>query len=414
MKTIITLLLLSFCSITQAQDWPQWRGPEADSVAQEGDYPTEFSATENVLWKIALPGKGSSTPAVWGEKIFITSGDDGKDGIQCYDFAGQLVWKKTLGAERPGKHRNGSGSNPSPIVNGENVFVYYKSGTVASFSFEGELNWQINLQDEYGKDSLWWDLGTSPIFSGEQIVIAVMQESDSYVLALNQNDGSVAWKVDRNFQLKRETGQAYTTPLLTNIDGEETLVIWGADHLTGHDPSNGQRRWICKGFNPDDQPMWRVIASPAFTNGIAVIPYGRTKFLAGVKMGGEGNITETARLWTREGLGADCPTPVGRDGKVILLSDRGQLNYLDATTGEDITTAALPRSRAKFYASPILAGDLLFCAREDGVVMSIKVSDEGMELLSENDMAERLAASPVPVRDKLLIRGENHLFLIGK
>ena len=160
--------------------------------------------------------------------------------------------------------------------------------------------------------------------------------------------------------------------------------------------------------------MWRVIASPAYTNGIAVVPYGRTKFLAGVKMGGSGDVTEKARLWTRKGLGSDCPTPVGRDGKVLLLSDRGQLHYLNAETGEDIWTDSLPRKSAKYYSSPILAGDLLFCAREDGTIMSVKVSDEGMKVLAENNMKERIAASPVPVRDKLLIRGVKHLFCIGK
>ena len=414
MKTIIILLSLFYSSLAMAQDWPQWRGPDANSTAPEGNYPAKFSATENVLWKVPLPGKGSSTPAVWGDQIFVTSGDDGKDGVQCYDFDGELVWKKTLGPERPGKHKNGSGSNPSPITDGKNVFVYYKSGTVGSFSTGGELNWQINLQEDYGEDTLWWDLGTSPIFSGEHIVIAVMQEGNSYVVALNQTDGSVAWKVDRNFPVQKESGQAYTTPLLTEIDGKETLVIWGADRLTGHDPKTGEQLWICEGFNPDDQPMWRVIASPAYTDGVAVIPYGRTKYLAGVKMGGSGDVTETARLWTRKGLGSDCPTPVGYDGKVLLLSDRGQLNLIDAETGKDLWTDALPRSRAKFYSSPILAGDLLICAREDGIVMSLKISDEGMELESENDMGERIAAVVVPVRDKLLIRGTEHLFCVGK
>ena len=240
-----------------------------------------------------------------------------------------------------------------------------------------------------------------------------MQEGASYVVALSQADGSVAWKVDRTFKVQKESGQAYTTPFLTEIDGEETLVIWGADHLTGHDPATGEQQWICGGFNPQDQPMWRVIASPAFTNGIAVVPYGRTNFLAGVKMGGDGDVTESARLWTRKGVGADCPTPIGLDGKVYLLSDRGKLNCINAETGEDLWTSDLPRGRGKYYSSPILAGDLLLCAREDGVVMTVRILDEGMELLAENDMDQRIAASPVLLRDKILIRGAKDLFCIG-
>ena len=277
----------------------------------------------------------------------------------------------------------------------------------------GELNWKINLQEQYGEDTLWWDLGTSPIFSGENIVVAVMQEGESYVVALKQSDGSVAWKVDRTYEVKKETGQSYTTPYLTTIDGVETIVIWGADRLTGHLPATGETIWTCEGFNPKDEAMWRVIASPAFTNGIAVVPFGRTKFAAGVKMGGKGNITESGRLWERKELGADCPTPVGTDGKVYLLSDRGQINCLDAETGKDIWEGAIPRSKDKYYSSPILAGDLLYCIREDGMVASVRVSESGMEVISENLMGERVAAAPVPVNDKLLIRGEAHLFCLG-
>ncbi len=410
---LVSSLMLALSLSVMATNWPQWRGPDGNSIAKPGDYPARFSPTENLIWKIKLPGKGSSTPAVWEDQIFVTNGNNGEDGVQAYGWDGSLLWEKTLGPERPGEHLNGSGSNPSPITDGKNLFVYYKSGTVASLTLDGEVNWTTNLQQKYGEDTLWWDLGTSPVFAGENIVIAVMQEGESWVVALKQSDGSVAWKVDRSYPVQKETGQSYTTPYLTEIDGQETLVIWGADRLTGHDPKDGKTLWTCEGFNPEDKPMWRVIASPAFTKGIAVVPYGRTKFSAGVRMGGSGNITETARLWERDDLGADCPTPVGHDGKVYLLTDRGKIHCLDAETGEDIWTGEIPRASAKYYSSPILAGDLLFCAREDGVIATIRVSDSGMELLAQNDMGERVAAALVPVNDKLLVRGVDHLFCIG-
>lgn len=397
-----------------AGNWPHWRGPDQTSLAEPGSYPVVFSNTENVLWKVELPGKGSSTPIVWEDRIFVTSGNNGQDGVRACDWTGKLLWEKTLGPERPGKHKNGSGSNPSPITDGKNLFVYFKSGTVASLTLAGELNWKINLQEKFGEDTLWWDLGTSPVFAGGNVVIAVMQEGDSYVIALNPADGSVAWKIDRTFEVREESGQAYTTPYVTKIDGRDTIVIWGADHLTGHDAETGERRWICGGFNPEDKAMWRVIASPAFTNGIAVIPYGRTKHCAGVKLGGSGDITAGGRLWERDDLGADCPSPVGRDGKAFVLTDRGQIHCIDARTGEDIWADAIPRAAAKYYSSPILAGDVLYCAREDGVLTAVKVSDTGMEVLSQNDMGERLAAAPVPINGKLLVRGVEHLFCIGE
>ena len=132
-----------------------------------------------------------------------------------------------------------------------------------------------------------------------------------------------------------------------------------------------------------------------------------------MKLGGKGNITEGRRLWERDDLGADCPTPVARDGKVFVLSDRGQINYIEAKTGKDIWMDTIPRVRAKYYSSPILAGNLLYCAREDGVLTVVKVREDGMEILSQNDMGERLAAAPIPINDKLLVRGREHLFCIG-
>ncbi|HQW29375.1 MAG TPA: PQQ-binding-like beta-propeller repeat protein [Verrucomicrobiales bacterium] len=409
---VLALSVLTTLAI-DADDWPQWRGPDANSVAKAGAYPTKFSPTENVIWKVKLPGVGSSTPMVLGEQIFVTCGNEGRDGVLAYDWKGEVLWQKTLGTERPGKHKNGSGANSSPITDGKNIIVYFKSGTVASLTLDGKLNWQTNLQEKYGEDTLWWDLGTSPVFAGGNIVIAVMQEGASYVVALNPEDGTEAWKVDRTFPVQKESGQSYTTPYLTTIDGKEMLVIWGADRLTGHDPKDGRTIWSCGGFNPEDKAMWRVIASPGFSDGIAVVPYGRTKFCAGVKLGGSGDITASARLWERSDLGADCPTPVAHEGRAYVLSDRGQINCIDLKTGKDIWVAAIPRASANFYSSPILAGDLLFCAREDGVVAVVKVNDTGMEVLAENAMGERLAAAPVPVRDRLLIRGVDHLYCLG-
>ncbi len=423
LPVLAALLLASFPLLpsshaeTASANWPQWRGPDGTSVAAPGDYPIEFSPEKNVAWRVELPGVGSSTPAVWGNRVFVTSGIDGQDGITAYDLeTGKQLWQQTLGPERAGKHKNGSGANPSPITDGKDVYVYYKSGTVASLTVEGKLNWKTNLQERYGEDTLWWDLGTSPVFAGDhQLVIAVMQEGDSYVVALDRADGSETWKVDRTFEVQKETGQSYTTPYVTEIDGQETIVIWGADRLTGHDPATGEVRWTCGGFNPDDKPMWRVIASPAFTDdGIAVVPFGRAKHVAGIRMGGSGDVTKTARLWERDDLGADCPTPVARDGKVYLLTDRGEIHCLDARTGKDLWADAIPRAAAKYYSSPILAGNLLYCAREDGLLTVVEVSDTGMKILAQNDLGERLAAAPVPLGGRLLVRGAGWLSCLQK
>jgi hypothetical protein len=185
---IFALTLLT-ASLSYSQNWPQWRGPSGDGIAEPGRYPVAFSPTNGLLWKAPLPGKGGSTPVVWGDCIVLTSGvgegTNGLDGALGFDWAGKPLWQVTFGNQRPGKHRRGSGSCPSPVTDGQRIFVYYKSGTLAALGFDGHVLWKTNLQERYGKDSLNWDLGTSPVLADGKLIVAVMQESNSYVVALS-------------------------------------------------------------------------------------------------------------------------------------------------------------------------------------------------------------------------------------
>ena len=411
----LAIVLAAACDqLASADNWPQWRGPEASGVAADGDYPIEFSDEKNVAWKVALPGPGTSTPAVWGDDVFVTCEIEGQDAVLCLGMDGDERWRRELGPGRAGKHRNGTGSNPSPVTDGKHVVVYFKSGTVACLDFEGNERWKINLQERYGEDTLWWDLGTSPVLAGDRVIIAVMQEGDSYLVALNLADGEVLWKTPRRYKTSEESDQAYTTPQIVRQGGKEVVVTWGADHLTGHDVESGKLLWECGGFNPENEGMWRVIASAAVGEGMAIVPYGRGNFVAGVRLGGSGDVTESNRVWEKQGkgIGADVPTPVIRDGKAYLLTDTGKIACLDIKTGEDIWSAELPRNRNKFYASPVLAGDLLYCAREDGTVFVGRVDDVGFELLEENEMGEKIIATPVLVDGTLLLRGEENLYAV--
>ncbi|MGI9244035.1 MAG: PQQ-binding-like beta-propeller repeat protein, partial [Verrucomicrobiales bacterium] len=275
----------------------------------------------------------------------------------------------------------------------------------------GEKKWETNLQDRWGEDTLWWPLGSSPVLAGANVVVPVIHEGESYLAAFDRKTGEVAWKTDRNYKTKKESDQAYTTPqLVEDEDGNEVIVTWGADHLTGHAVEDGKLLWECGGFNPENKGMWRVIASPAMSDGIAAVPYGRTDFVAGVKVGGKGNTTMSHRIWEREGFGADCPSPVAKDGRVYILTDRGAIHCLDLKSGEDIWDEALPRAGAKFFSSPILAGDLLYAGREDGAFFCVKILDDGFELLTETDLGESVIAAPVPVDGRLIVRAGDKLF----
>jgi len=404
------------CGSALADNWPQWRGPDGTGVVPKGDFPTEFSAEKNLAWSIELPGKGSSTPVVFGDKIFLTVPIKNQDSVMCFDLKGKKLWEKTLGKEGKGmrEHKNGSTSNPSPVVDADHVYVYFQSGRIAALTHTGEKKWEDNLQDRWGKDTLWWPLGSSPTLAGSNVVVPVIHEGTSYLAAFDRKTGKVAWKTDRNYETKKETDQAYTTPQVVKDGDKDVIVTWGADHLTGHDAKDGKLIWECGGFNPKNEAMWRVIASPGLGEGIAVVPYGRTKFVAAVKIGGKGDITMENRLWEREGFGADCPSPIVKDGRAYVMTDRGVVHCLDLKTGEDIWEEAFPRAGAKFFSSPILAGDLLYAGREDGTIFCARLGKDGMEVLNETDLGESIIAAPVPVDGKLLVRSGKKLFCFSK
>ncbi len=426
MKNIFFAMLISSfcCSLVAAADnspqtnWPQWRGPQGNGLAEPGEYPVEFSADENVAWKVELPGRGNSTPVVWEDQIFVTcpirDQDGDQDGLLCYNFDGKELWRKQFGPERKGKHRNGTGSNPSPVTDGKHVVVYYKSGTLACLNLTGTLLWEKNLQKIYGEDTLWFDLGTSPVLAAGNVVIAVMQADDSYLVALDLETGKEAWQQARNFTCPEESDQSYASPYVAQLDGRDVIVTWGADHLTGHEAATGKLLWQCGGFNPENQSAWRVIASAAGDHQVAIVPYGRGEFLAAVDMRqAAGDITSSHRLWEKAQFAPDVPTPIIHGKQVLLLTDKGEVHCLDKMTGNELWSDKLPRSRDKYYASPVLAGNTLYCARLDGVLMTSTV-DNGLQNIKENDMGESLIANPIPLRGKLLVRGEKHLFLIGE
>lgn len=412
-----SLVALLFCGIAvavvQADNWPNWRGPHATGVAVGTNYPLVWSNTEGVLWKSSLPGKGASTPIVWGDKIFLTCGVDGQNTLLCLDRAGKLLWKVVVGQERPGKHKKGTGSNPSAASDGQHVFAYFKSGDLACLDFDGKIVWQQNLQQLYGEDTLWWDLGTSPVLTKKNVVVAVMQSGPSYLVAFDKASGKLEWKQDRNLDAPSEAAQSYSTPLVLEDAGREILVVLGADHVTCHDAATGQELWRVGGLNPTGHQYFRSIASPVAADGIVVAPYARGASLTAIRLGGSGDVTKTHVLWTKEKIGADVPTPAIKDGKVYLLTDKGDLNCLDLQSGATIWSGHFDKNRNAYSASPILADGRIYLTREDGTTYITAMNE--FRLLATNHLdGELIVATPVFTDGRILIRTAENLYCIGK
>jgi outer membrane protein assembly factor BamB len=408
-----SLLLLASAASLIADDWSNWRGPTQNGVASGTGYPTEWSAEKNVAWKIALPGKGSSTPAVSGDRIFVTSGADGKNALLAFDRSGKEVWRVIVGNERPGKNKKASGSNPSCVTDGKHVFAYFKSGDIACVDFAGKTVWQTNLQKEYGEDTLWWDLGTSPVLTKDNCVVAVMQTGPSYLVALNKATGKVAWKADRNLGAPEEAAQSYSTPVVLNENGKETLVVLGADHVTAHDGASGKEIWRVGGFNPDGERYFRSIASAVVQNGVVVAPYARGKTVTAIKLGGEGDVSKSHVAWKKSDLGTDVPTPVAADGKVYILADRGVVTCLDVASGNPLWSGQVEKHRLNFSSSPILADAKLYITREDGKTFVLSTGSE-FKVIAENELdGSQTVATPVFVDGRIFFRTDTHLICIG-
>ena len=410
------LLSVRFGLAADVPDWCSWRGPLGNGSVEEGNYPVVFGA-EKFLWRSELPGKGCSTPILFRQMIYLTSPAGENDALLCCDSHGSEKWRAVFGKENPGKHRNGSGCNASPVTDGKGVFVYFKSGTFAAVELDGTVRWKTDIVQRFGKDTLFWDHGTSPVLTDRHVVLARMHQGESWLAAFDKRTGDIAWKVARNYSTPTECDHGYTTPLVIQHQGKESILVWGAEHLTIHDATDGKVTWSCGNFNPDANRLWPAIATPVIVGDMAVIAYGRndrgTPRLHGIRLTGSGDVTQTNHVWRRDDVGTFVPTPALYKGRVILVRDRGEVACLDPATGKTIWQGEFPRNRANFYASPLVAGDKLYAPREDGTVFVASVANDKFELLSENSMAEPVIGSPVPARNCILIRGEQHLFCVG-
>jgi outer membrane protein assembly factor BamB len=417
--TVLTGLLCVTGPLIFAADtpgnWSQWRGAGANGSTAGGGYPVKWDAA-NVLWKAALPGKGCSTPVVWDKRIFLTAPVKGLDAALAFDWDGKALWQTTLGGEKAGKRQNSSGCNPSPVTDGTTVFVYFKSGTLAALDSAGKARWQTNLVTAFGEESLFWDQGTSPVLTKDFVVIVRMHHGDSWVAGFDKASGQLRWKVPRNYETAVEGDNSYTTPLVTGGPGKELILVYGGEHLTAHAAADGKLLSSCDGFNPRQMGYWPTVASPVTAGEIVVVASGRADRgqgrLHGIRVGSKEGVPDLQQVWQREDVGTFVPTPAEYEGKIYIVRDKGEVDCIEPADGKTAWRDALPKSNKSYFSSPVIAAGKLYIAREDGAVFVAKVEGK-LEVLSENQMGEQIIASPVPVGNRLLLRGDRNLFCIA-
>ena len=409
------LLVLCLCVEGKAQgNWPQWRGPHLNGVSDERNLPLRWSTEENIAWKLALPGSSGSTPVIWGDRIFLNVADKNELYLWCVDKRrGTLLWKNHLGGGNTRMHKHDM-SSPSPVTDGRSVFVMTGTGVLKGFDFSGAQLWSRNIERDYGEFGLNWGYASSPLLHENALYIQVLHgmktDDPSYLLRIDKGSGKTIWRVERPTEAIRESPDSYTTPALLRYGQRVEIVVTGGDCVTGHDPDNGRELRRAGGLNPNNDPYYRIVASPVVADGIIYAPT-RVRPLLAFRPGGRGDVTRSHLLWSFQ-HGPDVPTPV-TDGKYFyIVNDRGIMWCLDAKTGREIY--ATQRIRAGTYsASPVLADGKIYVTNEDGVTTVVRAGPK-FEVLAENNLDEHCLSSPAISDGQIFIRTAGHLYSIGQ
>lgn len=405
-----------------ADNWPHWRGPTANGVSTETGLPVTWSATENVAWKLPLPAYSGSTPIIWEDLVFLsvaTSSNAGDLELWAVDRNTQApIWKRPIAG---GNHieRKQNMSSPSPVTDGEHIWIMTGVGVLKMFDFAGTEIWSRDIQADYGRFGLNWGYASSPLLKDDALYIQVLHgmrtDDPSYVLKIDKQTGETLWHVERPTDAPRESPDSYTTPLWHEFDGTAELVITGGDVVTGHDTTTGAERWRADVLNPRNDGAYRIVASPTVMAGLIVAP-SRNNPLVALRPGGSGDITSSHVAWTFQ-RGPDVPTPVSDGTYIYVVNDNGVVFCLEAATGNVVYgPERLPPGT--YSASPVLADGKIYVTTENDGVTTVYRAGPEFEILASNSFGDGCSPyclSSVAVSDgQLFIRSSANLWVIGE
>ena len=406
-----------------AENWPHWRGPRFDGTSTETGLPTTWSRDNNVRWRLPLPGPAGATPVVWGERVFLTSTDKGSDAVLvlAVSRSGKELWRREVdrGSQRvpPRFALETTLASPSPVTDGEHLWALFGTAKLVAFDLDGEAVWTRDLAALYGEPKTYFGLSSSPFLHGGRLYLQLLHTDRQLVLALDPGTGEEIWAHERRTDARAECLHAYTSPVAYRPggDGEELLLIHGADYLTAHRPADGAEVWRHGGLNPKDgyNTSLRLVATPVVADGLVVVPSAKRGPVYGLRpAGARGDITGAARhtAWDIERGTPDVPSPLVHGGIVYLSGESGRLTVLDAAKGTEVYAERVHQSTHR--GSPVIADGKLLLTGTDGTV-SVLRPGKSFEVLAKNSVEERLAASPAISGGTIYLRSYEALYAIG-
>ena len=457
-----------FAAALFAADWPQLRGPDGSGLCPTcGPLPSEFGAAKNVLWKTDVP-EGKSSPVLAGDRIFLTAAE-GDDLITlCLNRStGKVLWRRSVrAAKREFQHTLNHRAAPTPVTDGQSVFVFFADFGLVSYDFEGKQRWQLPL----GPFNSLHGVAASPIYSDGKIILVCDQDTDGYMVAIDAATGKIAWKTPR------DVSNGYATPVIYRpADGPAQIIAPGSYQLTGYSVADGKPIWFVRGLTcqPKSAPTiagdvvyfsgWtpgndtgQQVELPAFAEVAAkadanhdgklaqaelpqpwrptgtwkAVDLDRDGFLnerewtffrsrrasrnsvLAVKLGGAGDVTATHVLWTFEKSLPDVPAPLVYNDVVFLIRSGGIATTLNAKTGKVIKQARLTGALEDFYSSPIGVDGKVYIASEHGKVVVLSATGD-WQILAINDFDADIYATPAISESSMYTRTRHALYAIG-
>ncbi|MHC4759120.1 MAG: PQQ-binding-like beta-propeller repeat protein [Planctomycetota bacterium] len=418
---LITISSMDAYGETASNNWPNWRGPSATGVSPEGNPPTKWSETENIKWKIELPGEGLSSPVIWGDKIFFQAAIETQEkaadsepeqrfkvhklDLVCVDKnTGIILWQKTTRKEVPyeGHHASSSFASYSPVTDGKHVWVGFGGHGLHCYDMEGNHKWsadlgKINTEDEIGGAS-------SPILADDSVVVVMDHMGDSSITAADKDTGEILWRKDRD----EETGWA--TPLAVEVDSGIQVVTSSDKLVRTYDAKTGELIWYCEGQTMNSIPspvsgFGKVFCTSGFQGNI----------LQAIELGHTGDLTGTdAVSWEIKKNTPYIPSPLLYDDMIYLCyGNRPVISCYNAITGEAVFERQKLEGLKEVYASLAGAAGRVYIIGRDGKTAVMEHSKE-FKCLAVNALDDKFDASPAIVGNELFLKGRTYLYCIAE
>jgi outer membrane protein assembly factor BamB len=408
--------------------WAQWRGPRATGAALQGNPPLRWSETSNVKWKVEIPGRGSSSPVVWGDRIFLQTavpagaptGDashrprGGMTPREPHRFVlyaidrntGRTVWERTAREQPPHEatHQdNGTWSSSSALTDGEHVFAYFESFGLYAYDMNGTPIWQKDLGDKQMRNE--FGEGSTPVLHGNHLVVVWDHLGQSFVAAFDKRTGEETWRRDR------DEIDTWATPLVVVHEGRAQVITSGMNRLRSYDLESGEVVWESRGVTMNPIP------SPVAADGMVFVTSGfRGNNLKAIRLAGaKGDITGTPAIaWELDRDTPYVPSPLLYDGVLYLLkTNTPVLSAFDARTGKPHFALQRLENLAEVFSSPVGSAGRVYITDRQGTTLVVRQGPK-YEVLAVNQLDDGFDASPAVVENEIYMRGYRHLYAISE